>query len=244
MSNRDLQNEMLDQIGRRLLKAARANDEEIEKIVAAPDLFDSLKKRIAIEEKARRKTRFFFADWTSAFFWNRQTAAGAAAVLIVLFGGASLFVFKKQNSPQVAKQIIESKKVLSTNQPSNTRKENALTVFEIKQTNVTAAKKQTSVERIALKAEKPKTPVRAPKPDLVKPVQEVKKQTQEIFYSLSTAGNWEDTGEDLQIVRTELTRSELFALGVNLPVENEAPKVRTDLLVSADGTARAIRFVE
>jgi hypothetical protein len=65
-----------------------------------------------------------------------------------------------------------------------------------------------------------------------------------VFYSLAVGRNWEESGEDLQIVRAEISRSELFALGINLSVENESAKVKTDLLVGADGLARAFRFVE
>ena len=63
------------------------------------------------------------------------------------------------------------------------------------------------------------------------------------FYALTNAGNLEDAAE-LKIIRTELSRASLFALGVNLPIENETEKFKTDLLVGSDGVARAIRFVK
>jgi hypothetical protein len=76
----------------------------------------------------------------------------------------------------------------------------------------------------------------------------VKRQTEsEVlgdFYALTYAGNLGETGEDWQIIRTEISRSSLFALGVNLSIENESEKLKTDLLVGSDGIPRAIRFVK
>jgi hypothetical protein len=64
------------------------------------------------------------------------------------------------------------------------------------------------------------------------------------FYAVTFAGSPGEAGEDLRIIRADLPRSSLFALGVNLPVENETTKIKTDLLVGADGVVRAIRLVE
>lgn len=64
------------------------------------------------------------------------------------------------------------------------------------------------------------------------------------FYSLPFVGVSDETKEELQILRVELPRSSLFALGLNLPLESGDQKVKTDLLVSSDGVARAIRLVK
>jgi hypothetical protein len=64
------------------------------------------------------------------------------------------------------------------------------------------------------------------------------------FYALTYTANPVEPGEHLKIVRAELSRASLFALGVNLPIENESGKIKTDLLVGADGIAKAIRFVK
>ena len=239
MSNRDLQNEMLDQIGRRLLKAARTSDEEIEKIVAAPQLFDSVKARIKAQEQTRRKTKSFFSGWMSIFNWNFQNTAGAFAVLIVLAAGAAVIIFKNQDSPQSVKQSIQTEI-----RPQIAQADDKAPVLEIEETKILQVKNRSNAERAVFKATPAKSPAQVRKSNPAKPRKNTNQQTQEIFYSLAVAGNWEADGEDLRVVRTELSKSELFTLGVTLPVENEARKVKTDLLVSADGVARAIRFVE
>ena len=56
--------------------------------------------------------------------------------------------------------------------------------------------------------------------------------------------NREFGNENLQIVKAELSQSELFALGINLQLENNFSKIKTELLIGEDGVARAIRVVE
>jgi len=49
---------------------------------------------------------------------------------------------------------------------------------------------------------------------------------------------------DGQILRVELPRSSLFAMGVDVPVENQTTKkVKADLLIGEDGIMRAVRIV-
>jgi len=64
------------------------------------------------------------------------------------------------------------------------------------------------------------------------------------FYSLPFAGIFEHSKEELQMLRVELPRSSLVALGLNPPLENEKGIIKTDLLVSSDGITRAIRLVK
>ena len=47
-----------------------------------------------------------------------------------------------------------------------------------------------------------------------------------------------------QIVRTEISRSSLFAMGVDLPLEGANEKIKTDLLVGPDGVVRGVRIVK
>ncbi len=64
------------------------------------------------------------------------------------------------------------------------------------------------------------------------------------FYSLPFAGILEHSKEELQMLRVELPRSSLVALGLKPPLENEKGIIKTDLLVSSDGITRAIRLVK
>ena len=238
MNKHDLQNERLDRIGRKLLEARKVSIEEIEKIVGAPQLFDSVKARIKNEQPCR-KPKSSLGDWSNLFVWNRQNAAGAFAILIILAVCASVIIHKREDSAQLIEQTIKPEI-----QPQITQIENPLPTSEIKETKIRAVKNGVSIQQVTFKAEMSKFQNRARKLRLAKLSQNLKEQSPEVFYSLAVSGNWQADGEDLQVVRAELSESELFALGVNLPVENESAKVKTDLLVGRDGIARAIRFVE
>jgi hypothetical protein len=78
------------------------------------------------------------------------------------------------------------------------------------------------------------------KPQLERGKATPSRKEEDKFYPLTYAGNFE--GEELHVYRVELSVASLFALGVSLPVEDRNAKIKTDLLVGADGVPRAIRL--
>jgi len=64
----------------------------------------------------------------------------------------------------------------------------------------------------------------------------------EDFYPVSYSGDPDEMGGG-RIIRVELPRSTLFAMGVNIPLENDSPTIKADLLVGRDGVTRAVRVV-
>lgn len=232
MSKKDLQNKRLDEIGRGLLEAAAIESDEIEQIVAAPHLFESVKAKIKTEQSRRKPKRFVIN------LWNWRAATASFALLIVAAAGAFLFI--KAKDAQALTAQIDAPKIKT---PGATA-ENSPQTDEIKYIKATEVKNPAVAQRVDFKTDAPKPKNQARKTNLVKYAQAPRNETEGAFYSLALAGNWEADGEDLQIVRAELSRSQLFALGVNLPVENESAKIKTDLLVGSNGVPRAIRFVE
>ncbi|HEX2639339.1 MAG TPA: hypothetical protein VHL50_02155, partial [Pyrinomonadaceae bacterium] len=64
------------------------------------------------------------------------------------------------------------------------------------------------------------------------------------FQAITYAGDASEMDDAGQIVRVELPRSSLYALGVDLPIENQAAaKIKADLLIGDDGVMRAVRVV-
>src|SRR5690349_18520842 len=96
MKNQSLQNEKLDRIGRELLAAARARDEEIERIVAARRLFESVRARIEAEQ-ARRETKGFFGAFGLPQIRIPQTVSVVLAVLTMLLVAAVGLTFLGKN---------------------------------------------------------------------------------------------------------------------------------------------------
>jgi hypothetical protein len=239
MINKDLQNEKLDRAGRRLLNAARVGEAEIDKIILLPKLYDAVKTRISAEN-VQRKPKRLFSGLSFGFVWNRYTAMNLCLVLLVLTAVAASIIFQTKVSPHATQQTTKQE-----TRRQITKIENSFpSKPELKEMKTPAVKHRPSVEQISFKAETPRLPKQTQKPISRKPPKPVKKQSPEIFYALGSAGSWEASGEDMRVIRAELSRSELFSLGVNLPFENEATKIKTDLLVGADGIAKAIRIVE
>jgi hypothetical protein len=63
------------------------------------------------------------------------------------------------------------------------------------------------------------------------------------FYAIDGVGNI-DRAAGGRIIRVDVARSSLFAMGMNVPLENESPVVKADLLVGPDGITRGIRVVK
>lgn len=68
-------------------------------------------------------------------------------------------------------------------------------------------------------------------------------EDENVFQPLIFAGNFNEQ-DSREIVRVELSRDGLAALGVNLPAANEDEKFKTDLLIGSDGLPQAFRFVK
>jgi len=234
MKKLNLQNNELEQIGRGIFKATRPSVEEIEKIVTAPQLLDSIKARIKADEQTLRPENLFLAKQSKRPLWNWQTVTGTLLILIVC---SALIIYKTQVSRPLAEHIsgpdIQTSASLSVKAGK----------VENRGTKTPAVQNRINSKQIVFKPKILKQPDQARKPKIFKPSKSIPKSSPEIFYSLAAGGNLENSGEDLRVVRTELSRAELFALGINLPLENETIKIKTDLLIGEDGVARAIRFV-
>ncbi|HLL99653.1 MAG TPA: hypothetical protein VK400_01245 [Pyrinomonadaceae bacterium] len=251
MKKRDLQNEKLNRLRRALLAATRAPDEELEKIVAAPKLFDGVTARIKAERQRERQLKINFAARQNPFAWNRQKTSAALIVLLFFSFGAALglnFLTKDDSSPTLAEQIIVPQ-IQFPDAPVEILK--SVEAFAaspaIVKTKDSERKNRAVFRKADFKNESDALPKRAARrmnPAAVK--RQTENEPEGEFYALASAGNSPagEAGEDLRIIRAELSRSSLFALGVNLPIENESEKIKTDLLVGADGVAKAIRFVK
>jgi hypothetical protein len=239
MRKQDLQKGEFDRIGRRLLEATRISNEEIEQIVAAPQLFDAVKLKIKTEQ---RQSRNLAGNWRSSTLWNWQKISAASAALVILvFGAVGLVLINKslpideQGAIVPAIEITEEEVEIEP-------------IPEVFRETAETKNPQIKPQPIARKQTFKKETLRKTKPARRTPA--VKRPAQsEVellsdFYALNYVGNPNETGEALRIVRAEMSPSALFALGVNVPIENAREKIKTDLLVGSDGVARAIRFVE
>jgi hypothetical protein len=234
MNKKKLTNEELDAIGRDLVRASAVPEIEIERIVAAPMLFNSIKRRIEADRPVHEKEPFL-QKWAVFPLWNwHKSAVAFATAIIFLAGTVAVFVFAKRSniSDAVASgpsATSQPRSVVPTNIPRS-----------LPADGPSAGPQLTSYK---------KEPVRQPRvqPKRVVAVREIAPPTFEAegdFYPVSYAGSQEEMTQGGQIVRTEIPRSSLFAMGVDVPVEGPNEKIKTDLLVGPDGVVRGVRIVK
>ena len=243
MSKLNTQKEKLDRIGRNLLEAARMPNDEIEKIVAAPRLFDSVKARISAEQN-RRTPKSAFGNRHQLIFWNWQRiSVVSTALFFFVLSVFGVVLFSKLDKPveRVSVPKIETKSELFETPPAPDISDDFPAV---PQTKIHSPKPEAIAKQNIGKIEKPEKRKSSQRINFVKKSNLPKNEPGGEFFALTFTGNPGENREVMQIIRTELSPSSLFALGVNLPIENAPEKIKADLLVGSDGVARAIRFVE
>ena len=231
MKDRKIQNGELDKIGRSLLKMGVVPADEIERIVSRPELFSSIISRIESENAETQPTGFLPAWRMRLVFSGGLAAAAITAVLVTfaVFGGSDV-------QPDIAYVVEPPDEVVVETSPQS------LPAAEPAPSAPNETKPRTLDRQpvsVTAKVFRRKETKRAAEP---------KKQEKAVdlgeFYALAHVPNAPDAALDAQVIRVEVPRASLVALGINLPLDNGRENVKTDLLVGADGVPRAIRLVE
>ncbi|MGI8556045.1 MAG: hypothetical protein ACR2LT_06790 [Pyrinomonadaceae bacterium] len=245
MKNRNTQNKRLDDIERKTLNAAILPNEEIEKIVRKPQLFNSVMARIE-DEKLRGEQKRDSVNRKIFPIWSEHKIGYSFAVLIILSLAAGiLFIRKTPNSaPDLISEKVDTVKLSPAKTVNSSASPDGNLLTTEKTTNykfnkIFAAKKSIKKENVKIQ----KSPERK---NLTKPLSPpVTIADEKVFYPLTFPTDPAVENGERQIVRTELSRAALFALGVNVAAGgDENRKYKTDLIIGADGVTQAIRFVE
>lgn len=221
MQKRNVDNKRLDEIGRILVKADSVRPGDVDKIVANSSLFDGVRARIAQNDAvAIRPTRLR---------WNLAAVASTAVVVAVV-----VFTFSTSwnGTPEVVRRDLPVSPGV-TRVPSFDKSDRVAPSLDRAALPVASRDNSVRSERVAVR-----------QVANIRHKQRVANSSQEgEFYALSYAGDPNETDRGGRIIRVDMPRSALFAMGVNIPLENEAEVVKTDLLVGPDGVTRAIRVV-
>ena len=222
MSKLNLENKKLDQIGKALVKADAMTSRDIEKIVSSPTLFDSVRARIASETERPVARRSFLRPTVAIFACVAFVAVIGWAVVTMRSEPAQVAVRQESATPQAT--VSESKRFSEPDHILNP---------ELPRPVETSVKSErVSTRPIGKQTVRPKRP-----------------EAQQVggyegdFYALSYAGDPNETERGGRIVRVDIPRTTLFAMGVDVPLENETETVKADLLVGPDGVTRGIRVV-
>ena len=216
---RKTQIKKFDEIGKVLVKSGALPAREIEKIVANPALFDSVRVRIALESSVQPSRRSYLRPGIAAFASVTLVAAVAFAV-VALRSTDDVVHTPPVAAPQKAAEVTRFDKP------------DSISAADIPPT----AEPIRAAERVSAPATV--RTVRRNPPSVKQAIYQAD------FYAVSYAGDPHETERGGRIVRVDIPRSTLFAMGVDIPLENERETVKADLLIGNDGVTRGIRVVE
>ena len=231
MKKRNLDNTELDLIGRKLIEGGSVPSADIDRIVSNPDLFSLINSKIAAEGKGYKANAA--SGWFLFIRRNSAVFAGVAVMLIAVIAAANLLRPNRSPGP-VQADIKEVQNLAET--PDTARPD--LPPQEQAGRNRSPGRAQNNdfqFEKAVVKQNVRPVEQKPRKPSSIEPQAE--------FYAISSSGGADETG-DGQIIRVDMPRSSLLALGINVPLENDSEIVKADLLVGANGVARAIRVIK
>ena len=231
------QDDSSEELSRQILRATRADQDEIEAAVNSPFLFQRIRNQIATEGHRTHQTsvanqRNLFSTLFASFNWHWGWAIPAAALL--LFGFVMLMT--KSNPEKFnenVKQITPEKIVTPENiaplektEPSEKSeiKDSAPKVTVVKANHRPAAKR--SENKIS------HSPIATETAEVVTDFLPL------TYLSESSAA---DSGH---VVRVEVPRTMMASMGVPTNRERNTEFVKADVIIGDDGLATAIRFVQ
>lgn len=229
---RKLNSHELESIGKAIFTREMLPPAEIDRIVSNPELFSLMKKRIRVVPTVSAKVppgvspsrRFVFA-WT-----------GVAMAFAVVFGLVALRYF--EHRPERASEKAPVLMAVTDQVPDAVPGDVARLEDPPQPiTGKLSASRATKIEKDEPRYEQAIVRTTVPR-------RRSEPAAPEKFYPVSYTGDPMETAVGGQVIRVEMKRSSLFALGVDLPLENDDAVVKADLLVGRDGVTRAVRLVD
>jgi hypothetical protein len=229
MKTKVLQNDRFDSLAAGLLKAAALRDDEIENIASGEGLFLSVRTRIIADNISRVES-----TGTITFFQRSAILTAAAAVIVAAVFGTMLLARRPQ-----PKSVVSSR-------PSAPDVQNPAVHFKVADppsdtVTVVDPEVRQPVQHMVDKAMDYR-PVVQERRVPIRPQPQIEEQPR--FYALAGLRQSDVAVDGSRIIRVELPRASLVALGVNIPLDSDKQLIKTDLLVGPDGVPRAIRLVE
>ena len=211
-----------DRIAKRLIGKTMLSEGEIDKMIASPVLYSSIRNRVnATPVEVER------------LGWFRVPAAAAFASLLAVVGISAFAFFGKSGTPLQAKRVLPNREVA---QPATRSSEPD--GFSDRLSEPAAIERPQIIRRrfkMLFIANRWRRVFELKAPRL--------KQNRELeFIPLLYTGDPNESVSGGRVIRVEMSRASLFAMGVNMPIENGIELVKADLLVGQDGVPRAIRM--
>lgn len=233
MRKRSLNNTEIDAIGKKLFAASKLTASEIDRIASDPALFDGVLGRIRSETETPEKTHR-----PASFASGRRLVLGLAGAVLLSLGGLAIFLEQKRIGAVFTTGIQDPVERPVAARPELTPQVRFVKGFTQGRAETMNQVSEPTVFRPArLRKDRPARP--HVDPSLNSPLDENNE-----FVAVTFTGDAGESARGGRVVRLDIPRSTLFAMGFNVSLENASPTVTADLLIGPDGVTRAVRFVE
>ncbi len=221
MKQGNLKNRDLDALGRTVVKAGTTRADEIDRIISDPRLYNAVLTRIVADGTGRPRP-------STRILWKPILALASvlAMISVPLLGYLRYAAVDSVALPRVLPVVYTVEPDEKPFVPPVAKAPPEVDVPRPVPAVMTRTDEKPAEPKVRPRHVEPKRPVEA------------------AFYPIGFAANAEDAVIDGRVVRVEIPRSALFALGVDVPLENGTRPVKADLLVGSDGVPRGIRLVE
>jgi len=220
-------NDTLDSLAAELMRRSALTHEETESIAEGRHLYASVRTRIIAERENRSKRGFSIFEQTAI------VSAATAIIVVAVFGAMSI---ARRPLPQsVAKSVPPIKQPHVVPEPPASGPIST-EIYNDMRPNTSGPQIE---KAMAYRPAVERRPMPRPSRE-----QSEEQQPSSAFYPLADLHPSEEPVTGGRVVRVELPRAAIVALGANLPLDSEKQSFKTDLLVGPDGVPRAIRIVE
>ncbi|MEO5860399.1 MAG: hypothetical protein ABIR33_15800 [Pyrinomonadaceae bacterium] len=230
MQKRKLSDKELDAIGTRVLAASRLTEAEIDRIATTPGSFEGVLRRVRDIDAGAPKAGII------GLLFAHRAIAGTSLAAILCFSAFAISL-QQDRSAVVSKTIQTPVAKLGEARPATPQ------VVYVKGFTSGRADLQLDVPPEA--------------PTVQNSIQkEVRRQQPRVeqaryspddgnhFVAVTYMGDGGESARGGRVIRVDVPRSTLFAMGFDVSLENDSPTVKADLLVGPDGVTRAVRLVE
>lgn len=224
---RKIDNQTLDAIGRTLIKADAARGPQIDAVINDPYVFTRIRSRIREENLAGQPA-------ARAVIFLRPRYFVLAGVAVAL--GASIFALSIFNSGR-GTVAVNRDKVLPQREDT-ARPE----IPPQKKGIMSEVPEEGRADQTGFRPER--AVLRDTKPKRSTPRAAASEPERDEFYPVAYTGDPAEIDSGGRIIRVDVKRASLFALGIPVPLENGSDTVKAELLIGNDGVTRGIRIVD
>ena len=222
MSKRKLQPDELDRIGKTLLSRDAISEADIENIVSSPFLYSTVRNRMMSEAMETR----------SGFGLARYLVFAGSSMAVVFSVFIAVAFFRSEQKPVAVVEQPKMINITSYPNPDSIAAESKEPLPIDPLVEKVNTKRRLSQQSQTIDFRKPQ--VRSQRPQPAAP--------EVVFVPVTYTGDLSETVRGGRVVRVEMSRASLFAMGFNVPLENGSETVKADLLIGPDGVTRGVRL--